>query len=269
MREIKRKLRRHRKSNGCRLLLIGMAIVLLTQLQQVQAQDNALPSSLPVPKTHPLPQRLAQWQDITGSGDYFSVVKPTPVGYLVWWQFPIKVYVQRPTDPMEPPSSLQRFQNWVDAVVKAVQEWNAYLPLTIVEQREDADIAFLRSRPPIEATINRETGQFNIPRARAAQTRYEFYLRPAGDTAQQILAHRFTVQLSPDQTVDYTLATARHELGHALGIWGHSPEQTDTMYFSQVRRPPQISTRDINTLKRIYEQPTRIGWALTAQPPGE
>src|SRR3712207_1125093 len=99
MREIKCKLRRHRKSNGCRLLLIGMAIVLLTQLQQVQAQDNALPSSLPVPNTHPLPQRLAQWQDSTGSGDYFSVVKPTPVGYLVWWQFPIKVYVQRPTDP--------------------------------------------------------------------------------------------------------------------------------------------------------------------------
>jgi predicted Zn-dependent protease len=34
------------------------------------------------------------------------------------------------------------------------------------------------------------------------------------------------------------------------------------MYFSQVREPPPISARDINTLKRIYQQPTRLGWPV-------
>jgi predicted Zn-dependent protease len=283
-------LRRHR-DNGRRLILFGIAIaisllIILSPLQGMDAQDNALtsgkhnsqfptpnslvattdalPSSLPAPQTHPLPPTLAQWHDTTGSGDYFSEVKLTSVGYLVWSQFPIKVYVERPTDSAEPSGSLQRFQNWVNAVLQAVQEWSVYLPLEVVNKSEGADISILRSRPPLQASFNRETGQFNIPRARSAQTRYEFYLRPGGDAPRDVLSHRFTIQLTPDQSVDYTLATARHEIGHAVGIWGHSPLETDTMYFSQVRNSPQISARDINTLKRIYEQPTRLGWSLTS-----
>jgi predicted Zn-dependent protease len=196
-------------------------------------------------------------------------VKLTSVGYLVWSQFPVKIYVERPKDSAESSASLQRFHNWVDAVLQAVQEWSVYLPLEVVAQPEGADILIRRSRPPLQASINRETGKLNLPRARSAETRYEFYLRQAGNAPEKVLAQRFTIQLSPDQTVDYTLATARHELGHALGIWGHSPLETDTMYFSQVRNPPKISARDINTLKRVYQQPTRLGWPLTSKSSGE
>ncbi len=32
--------------------------------------------------------------------------------------------------------------------------------------------------------------------------------------------------------------------------------------FGEVRNPAQVSARDINTLKRIYEQPTRLGWPM-------
>jgi predicted Zn-dependent protease len=255
-------------------------LVSLIQLAQVDAQAGASTkgkhdslvaaaesssSSLPTPQTHPLPTTLAQWHDTTGSSDYFSEIKLTPVGYLVWYQFPVKVYVERPTNSAESLSEVKRFQDWVEAVLRAVQEWSVYLPLEVVNQRVAADILILRSRPPLQASINRETGKLNIPRARSAETRYEFYLRKAVEAPQEVLSQRFTIQLSPDQPVDYTLATARHELGHALGIWGHSPLETDTMYFSQVRNPPQISNRDINTLKRIYEQPTRLGWPLIAK----
>ncbi len=233
------------------------------------AATNLSLSSLPAPQTHPLPPTLAQWQDISTTGDYFTQVKLTPVGYLVWSQFPIKVYVERPTDPTESSSGIKRFQDWVNAVLRAVQEWSIYLPVEVVAQPAIADISILRSRPPLQASLNRETGQFNIPRARSAETRYEFYLRKAIGAPEEILSQRFTIQLSPDQTVEYTLATARHEFGHALGIWGHSPLETDTMYFSQVRNPPQISARDINTLKRIYEQPTRLGWPLSIKSNGE
>ena len=287
------KLGRRQGKNWRRLIVFGVAIatsllVIFTQLQPVKAQNGLLAwskqkfqfrspsslvvaaesslSSLPTPQTHPLPTPLAQWQDTTGTGDYFSEVKLTPVGYLIWSQFPVKVYVQRPTDSTESPSSLQRFQNWVDAVLQAVREWSVYLPLEVVAQPAAADISILRSRPPLEASLNRETGKLNLPRARSAQTRYEFYLRSAVDAPEEVLSHRFTIQLSPDQTLEYTIATARHELGHALGIWGHSPLESDTMYFSQVRNSPQISARDINTLKRIYEQPTPLGWPLTSKP---
>jgi len=287
------KLGRRQGKNWRRLIVFGVAIatsllVIFTQLQAVKAHNGLLAwgkhnfqlptpdalvvaaesslSSLPTPQTHPLPTPLAQWQDTTGTGDYFSEVKLTPVGYLVWSQFPVKIYVEQPTDSTESPSSLQRFQNWVDAVLQAVREWSVYLPLEVVAQPAAADISILRSRPPLQASLNRETGKLNLPRARSAQTRYEFYLRSAVEAAEEVLSHRFTIKLSPDQTVEYTIATARHELGHALGIWGHSPLETDTMYFSQVRNSPQISARDINTLKRIYEQPTPLGWPLTSKP---
>ena len=287
------KLGRRQGKNWRRLIVFGVAIatsllVIFTQLQAVKAHNGLLAwgkqnfqlptpdalvvaaesslSSLPTPQTHPLPTPLAQWQDTTGTGNYFSEVKLTPVGYLVWSQFPVKVYVEQPTDSKESPSSLQRFQNWVDAVLQAVQEWSVYLPLEVVAQPAGADISILRSRPPLQASLNRETGKLNLPRARSAQTRYEFYLRSAVDAPEEVLSHRFTIQLSPDQTLEYTIATARHELGHALGIWGHSPLESDTMYFSQVRNSPQISARDINTLKRIYEQPTPLGWPLTSKP---
>lgn len=250
-----------------RRLIIFVMVTLLTFLlvlalsQQVDAQSNLAdlsPSSLPTPQIHPLPATLARWNSADNS-DYFAAIKPTSVGYLVWSQFPVKVYVEQPIQ-IESSSSIRRFQDWVKAVITAVEAWNVYLPLQVVNQQEMADIVIMRSRPPLQASLNRETGQFNIPRARAAETRYEFYLRQGSNSSNSVLSQRFTIQLSPDQTVDYTLATARHELGHALGIWGHSPVETDTMYFSQIRNPPPISARDINTLKRIYEQPTRLGW---------
>ncbi|MDY6897650.1 MAG: peptidase, partial [Cyanobacteriota bacterium] len=68
------------------------------------------------------------------------------------------------------------------------------------------------------------------------------------------------ILLSPSQTGKYLLAASRHELGHALGIWGHSKDKGDALYFSQVRNPPLVSARDVNTLKKIYQQSTSLGW---------
>ncbi|HAG81692.1 MAG TPA: peptidase [Cyanobacteria bacterium UBA12227] len=258
-------LRRFKRSNRKRL--VWLAVGFITGLLVIFVSLGLSPlrsitaSSLPTPRTHPLPASLAQWQDSTSAGDYFTEVQLTPVNYLVWYQFPVKIYVDTPTEPAESSASAQRFHNWFNTVLQTIQEWSIYLPLEVVTQSEGADIVIWRSRPPIQSSINPETRKLEVIRARTAETRYEFYLRSVANE-QQVLAHKFTIQLSPDQTVDYTIATARHELGHALGIWGHSPLETDSMYFSQVQNPPKISVRDINTLKRIYEQPTRLGWPL-------
>ncbi|MEH1848494.1 MAG: peptidase [Nostoc sp.] len=205
--------------------------------------------SLPIlssPKPHPLPFTLAQWQDSTNSGDYFSQVTTTQVGYLVWSQFPVRVYLEPPKAVSE-----KQAQAWVNGVLQGVQEWSTYLPLTIVEQPEIADITIVRKAPPLQISPGS-----NIPRARSAQTTYELY------TSNKVLFHRFTIFLSPSQTGEYLIAATRHEFGHALGIWGHSPLQTDALYFSQVRNPSPISARDVNTLKRVYQQSTSLGWYL-------
>jgi len=50
--------------------------------------------------------------------------------------------------------------------------------------------------------------------------------------------------------------TTAHELGHALGIFQHSPDPGDLMYSDPVVTAP--SARDRNTINRAYHTPTTI-----------
>ena len=200
--------------------------------------------SLPPQKNHPLPSTLARWQDETNSGDYFDEIKPTKYGYLIWSQFPVKVYLETPNI-----NNSNQSQQWIQTVSQTVEEWNNYLPLKIVENPEIANITIIRKSPPLQFTPGKK-----LPRARSALTSYKVYKK------DNSLYHRFTILLSPSQTGKYLLAASRHELGHALGIWGHSKDQSDALYFSQVRNPPLVSAGDVNTLKKIYQQSTSLGW---------
>jgi predicted Zn-dependent protease len=201
--------------------------------------------------THPLPSALLSVSQ--SHGDYFEEIQPTPVGYLIWSRFPVTVYIEPPPNNPHQSAQQQRLKKWYEAVEQAVKEWNEYLPLQVVNEPAEADIRVIRLRPPLEATVDPETGLLNISRAATAQTRYQFYLDG------QVLAHRFMIHLSPTLSPAQTLATARHEMGHGLGIWGHSLESGDVMYFTQVASPPAISARDTKTLQRIYRQPTCLG----------
>ncbi|HIK07236.1 MAG TPA: peptidase [Trichormus sp. M33_DOE_039] len=226
-------------------LLAALVLAIATGLLVILTNFPSLAvfTKLPPAKSHPLPPTLVQWEDQTNSGDYFSEIATTEVGYLVWSKFPVKVHIKRPI------TNSQQAQVWVDSVLQTVEEWNNYLPLVVVESPKIADITIERKTPPLE--FSRED---KIPRARSALTRYHLY------TSNNVLLHRFSILLSPSQTGRYLLAASRHELGHALGIWGHSPLETDALYFSQVRNSPPISPRDVNTLKRVYEQPTSLGF---------
>lgn len=48
-------------------------------------------------------------------------------------------------------------------------------------------------------------------------------------------------------------AIAVHEMGHAIGIKGHSPFQDDIMYYSKTRHLATLSQRDINTIGMLYK----------------
>ncbi|HEY9687808.1 MAG TPA: tetratricopeptide repeat protein [Coleofasciculaceae cyanobacterium] len=47
-----------------------------------------------------------------------------------------------------------------------------------------------------------------------------------------------------------------HELGHAIGLWGHSPNPTDVMYTHPL--VSNLSSRDVQTVRKLYENPTQF-----------
>lgn len=227
-----------------------LAVWLWQSDTQTLAQAEQLPEALPALQVHSLPSTLAAWQP-DSQDDYFEQVSPSAVGYLIWSEFPVRVFVEPPH-----PTANDRSADWTSAVNRAAQEWSQHLPLELVDVPAAADIRIWRRSPPLRGWGDR------LQRARSAETRCEFYVHQGLNRAAAILSHRCEIWLRPSQTDDYIQAAARHELGHAIGIWGHSPLATDALYFSQVRTPPAISHRDVNTLKRVYQQPTRLGWAV-------
>jgi predicted Zn-dependent protease len=48
-----------------------------------------------------------------------------------------------------------------------------------------------------------------------------------------------------------------HELGHALGLLGHSPVKSDLLY-KDTDEYSRLSERDLNTLNRLYQQKVDI-----------
>lgn len=223
---------------------LGLAIVFLCAL--FVTARLSLAASAPPLKAHPVPAILMQSvQRLSpGSGDYFDQIERKLVGYLVWSEFPVKVAID--------PSGDER---WQRSVKTAIAEWQRYFPLTIVSTPETADIRIEAKRLSLKP--DPKTGA--LPRFRSGQTHYTVFVEPM----TQRLKHRMTVELAPGQADGVMLAVARHEIGHAIGLWGHSPSQEDIMYFSQVKSPPLISSRDLRTLARVYEQPTRLGWRVT------
>lgn len=240
-------------------LAIATFLLLILQLASVRADDNE-DAKLPSAKVHALPPSLEKWNDSSDRGDYFDRIASTPLGYLIWSEFPVKVYIEKPTTTGDRSATNIRSEHWLKSIIDAVKEWNEFLPLIEIESPELANIIIKRSPPPIDAGINSKTGLFEIPRARTAQTRYQFYLK--SNQQKKIISQRMTVEISPDRGDRVIKAAARHELGHALGIWGHSPNPNDALYFSATSDPPSISIRDINTLKKIYQQSTKLGWAI-------
>ena len=190
-------------------------------------------------RIHSLPKRLDTWTPIADNTDYFQAVSPFPLGYLIWSDRPVSVFVgpSHFTDP-------SRIKAWDEGTKGAIADWQQFFPLELTD-KPNANIVIEQVRP--KRTSN--------GRIRSAQATPRAYC--LGDR----LAHQFTIQISPSQTSRYIKAATRHELGHALGIWGHSDNPQDVMYQSQVSDPPEISERDINTLKKVYEQPTLLGWS--------
>jgi hypothetical protein len=69
----------------------------------------------------------------------------------------------------------------------------------------------------------------------------------------QVLVHA-KVSINEGLANDQLIQVAAHEMGHALGIQGHSPAHADLMY-PYAHLPAKITVRDQNTMNLSYGKP--------------
>lgn len=142
------------------------------------------------------------------------------------------------------------------STLRAVQSWNAVpqkreFTLEVVTNRDAADvIVYDRSVPQ---PVVPGSCPFN-PSGAAGYTYFcplngrAERLRPIGST-RLTTAIVIRVDMTTTATQAALDALVAHEMGHAVGIGGHSPQTTDVMYTRPTVRIP--TDRDRNTLRNL------------------
>lgn len=187
------------------------------------------------------------------TGDYYSnVVKNSNNEILHWKDFPIYVYINS-KDPFE-----------INNSKMAIDYWQNKVPIRETTELKSANIIIdwaskgrYITTPIIDSSNN--------------------------DREIKVLINlgNFTSFSNDNEMTIYIM----HQLGHAMGIWGHSTDPRDLMYpigelgmkdinvsntdkfvYQPVlfkNKSPNISERDLNTLYRIYKTPTSISRILS------
>ena len=145
-------------------------------------------------------------------------------------------------------------QRWLDQVASALTTWGALVPLTLVDNPDQANVLIHRQRP----ARRQVAGVW-----RASNGRTQLQVVDVQRQGRRRLEPLVKVMVSPGLRAEALQATALHELGHAFGLWGHSSVPTDVLAISQGERPVLVpSQRDRLTLAWVMQQTTRFGSTL-------
>ena len=195
-----------------------------------------------------LPEAMQPARYVSEVGDYYWNVSRNSEGEE-WSRFPVKVFL----------GSAQQLK-WQEGAREAFDTWAAVFPLQLVAMAKQADIR-----------VDWEGGYFEQGRVGEEEDWVQIKREGEGFTARRIAV--ITVNLSINWGKDDMRAIITHELGHALGVKGHSDSKKDIMYMEKqdnrrsIRLPgvplpitwralvKQPSQRDINTLIRLYNHP--------------
>lgn len=147
-----------------------------------------------------------------------------------WYSMPIKIFVQQ--------------SQYRQTTLKAFQEWQykseRTVKFTLVSSEKDAQIK-VYFVDKIEDPISRDDlGITKLKCIGNMNTSAEIEILQRTESKQM----RSQKQIYP---------VVLHEIGHALGMTGHSKNNNDIMYENDYTNDIHLSNRDINTLKKIYK----------------
>ncbi|MFZ0963495.1 MAG: matrixin family metalloprotease [Terriglobia bacterium] len=195
------------------------------------------------------PDALLPARYVPSAGDYYLDIAESSESEK-WNTFPIKVLIGNVP-----------VADWAQGAREAFRIWSGMFPLELTPEPEEADIRF-----NWEAEPDMERG------AVGEEMDWVQFRRVGGELSARKVAY-ISVDLSHRWSKDEMRAIVLHELGHALGIRGHSDSKGDIMYWQvqekthQVRVPglyypyawkslvSKPSQRDLNTLIRLYNTP--------------
>ena len=189
---------------------------------------------------------------VTSAPGYGSVLAITPLGppVLQHWCVWLEPADQQPPDRWE--------QRWTLALESALSSWEEVLLITRVISPARAHIQIFQRRPP-----RRRIGSH----WRASNGRSRLQVVEVQRRGQWRLEPHVDVLVSPELRASVIEATAVHELGHAFGIWGHSPQPDDVMAVHQNQKPVlNLSQRDRVTLNWLYQITTGFGQLIQTNP---
>jgi predicted Zn-dependent protease len=192
-----------------------------------------------------LPESMSPHRYVPEIGDYYWQISRTSEGEE-WGRFPVRVFLGSAPEI-----------KWQQGAREAFDSWASVFPLELVAIPEQADIRMSWEGASFEkGQVGEETEWVQIQRT------------GEGPKARRIAVVR--VDLRFRWSKDDMRAIVTHELGHALGIKGHSDTKKDIMYWEMKRTArreiapgipfPEFwrslvknpSQRDINTLIRLY-----------------
>ena len=150
-------------------------------------------------------------------------------------------------------------QRWSTAVQGALDQWSGVVPLQRVDTADRAHVLLQRRKPPLKSVGGRWRASNGRSLLQLLQVRRQQTWR---------FEPQVTVLVSPHLRAAVLQSTALHELGHAFGLWGHSPDPTDVMAVHQGQQPVlALSAQDRVTLRWLRQQPNDFGpTPLQSQP---
>jgi hypothetical protein len=181
------------------------------------------------------------------SGENYLPTVNTSLGPCAWKHFPIKVFM---------PSATVSYSQQLETDVRdGFDIWSKVtqgkITFQFVNSSKDADMELGWVASKMKLNNQTESGEANVDYRTTGSERRT--LQNPGD----IYHAKITFVLLDIDNKPWgpgeLRSVALHEIGHALGLMGHSQNAGDIMYF-QKNSVSEPSARDVNTLNLLYER---------------